>query len=254
MVIKMKEENIFDVEEIKKILLNAKHAVFFGGAGVSTDSGIPDFRGKGGLYDTDDDGEGDSREYYLSRECLVHEPEKFFDFFRNNMIFDSFEPNGAHTALAELERRGIIKAVITQNIDGLHQRAGSERVIELHGASDRSYCTRCGKVYTNEIISESNGIPHCKVCRFLVRPDVTLYGEALDGFNYADAQDEISNADVLVVGGSSLVVHPAASLIDAFEGEHLIIVNYSPTPYDSLAEYVIRDSLSEVLTFLAEEE
>lgn len=254
MVIKMKEENIFDVEEIKKILLSSEHAVFFGGAGVSTDSGIPDFRGKGGLYDTDDDSEGESREYYLSRECLVHEPEKFFDFFRSNMIFDSFEPNGAHTALAELERRGIIKAVITQNIDGLHQRAGSERVIELHGASDRSYCTRCGKVYTNEIISESSGIPHCKVCRFPVRPDVTLYGEALDGFNYADAQDEISNADVLIVGGSSLVVHPAASLIDAFEGEHLIIVNYSPTPYDSLAEYVIRDSLSEVLTFLAEEE
>lgn len=245
----MRDENIYEVEQVKEILLRAEYAVFFGGAGVSTDSGIPDFRGNGGLYDSEEE----SNEYYLSRECLVGEPEKFFRFFRNHMMFQNVEPNDAHLALADLERRGVIKAVITQNIDGLHQQAGSERVIELHGASNRYYCTGCGRVYDEEIMAEQDYIPHCDLCGAVVRPDVTLYGEALDGFNYADAEEEISRADVLLVGGSSLVVNPAASLIDVFQGEHLIIVNYSPTPYDGLAEYVIRDSLSDVLNRLAEE-
>lgn len=247
----MKNEYFYDIERIKEILLGSEYAVFFGGAGVSTDSGIPDFRGNGGLYDTD--GDSESNEYYLSRECLLREPEKFFKFFQNNMTFDYAEPNDAHIALARPEERGIIKAVITQNIDGLHQKAGSRRVIELHGTSGRFYCSRCGKVYSPEDVRAKDSVPRCDVCGAVVRPDVTLYGEALDGYNYADAEEEISKADVLIVGGSSLVVHPAASLIDVFQGEHLIIINFSKTPYDALAEYVVRESISEVLEALAEE-
>lgn len=245
----MQNDNIYDVERVKEILLSSEYAVFFGGAGVSTDSGIPDFRGNGGLYDSEEE----SNEYYLSRECLMREPDKFFQFFRNNMVFQNAEPNDAHLAIARLEERGLIKAVITQNIDGLHQKAGSQRVIELHGTANRYYCTRCGKVYSDEVLSAQDYIPRCEVCSSLVRPDVTLYGESLDGFNYADAEEEISRADVLIVGGSSLVVNPAASLIDSFQGEHLIIINYSPTPYDGLAEHVIRDSISDVFNILAEE-
>lgn len=243
----MKRDYILDVENIREILLASEHAVFFGGAGVSTDSGIPDFRGNGGLYDSAEE----SNEYYLSKECLLYEPTKFFEFFKKNMLFQDASPNDTHFALAQLEERGIIKAVITQNIDGLHQKAGSNRVIELHGTSNQYYCTKCGKVYSGEILSDCDGVPLCSECGSIVRPDVTLYGEALDGFNYADAENEISRADVLIVGGSSLVVNPAASLIDAFEGEHLIIINYSPTPYDGVAEYVIRDSLSDVFNILA---
>ena len=245
----MQKNDRSNIEKVKEILLSSNHAVFFGGAGVSTDSGIPDFRGNGGLYDSEEE----SNEYYLSRECLMREPDKFFQFFRNNMVFQNAEPNDAHFAIARLEERGLIKAVVTQNIDGLHQKAGSQRVIELHGTANRYYCTRCGKVYSDEVLSAQDYIPRCEVCSSLVRPDVTLYGESLDGFNYADAEEEISRADVLIVGGSSLVVNPAASLIDSFQGEHLIIINYSPTPYDGLAEYVIRDSISDVFNILAEE-
>lgn len=245
----MQKNDRSNIEKVKEILLSSNHAVFFGGAGVSTDSGIPDFRGNGGLYDSEEE----SNEYYLSRECLMREPDKFFQFFRNNMVFQNAEPNDAHFAIARLEERGLIKAVVTQNIDGLHQKAGSQRVIELHGTANRYYCTRCGKVYSDEVLSAQDYIPRCEVCSSLVRPDVTLYGESLDGFNYADAEEEISRADVLIVGGSSLVVNPAASLIDSFQGEHLIIINYSPTPYDGLAEHVIRDSISDVFNILAEE-
>ena len=235
-----------ELEEIKEILRNAQHAVFFGGAGVSTESGIPDFRSNGGIYDSDESGE-----YFLSRQCLVSEPERFFDFFRKNMVFDGYEPDGAHIALASLERDGVIKAVITQNIDGLHQAAGSRRVIELHGRSGRFYCTKCRAEYGADALG-FGGVPRCESCGGIVRPDVTLYGESLDGFSFSEAEDEISMADVLIVGGTSLLVNPAASLIDAYQGEHLIIINYSETPYDEYAEYVIRESISEVLSYMAE--
>jgi NAD-dependent deacetylase len=244
----MTEEYLLDIQKIKEILKKSNHAVFFGGAGVSTDCGIPDFRGNGGLYST----EGDGAEYFLSHECLVCEPEKFFEFFRENMTFDGFSPCDAHFALANLEKRGVIKAVITQNIDSMHQKAGSERVIELHGSAERFYCVGCGREYDSEILHGYGEIPRCHTCGSRVRPDVTLYGESLDGFNFADAEDEIANADVLIVGGTSLTVNPAASLVDYFQGEHLIIINYSETPYDGMAEFVIRDSVSEVLTYLAE--
>lgn len=242
----MNKDTLIEIETVKSILLSSEHAVFFGGAGVSTDSGIPDFRGNGGVYAS-----GENTEYYLSNSCLVNEPEKFFKFFRKNMLFQNAKPNDTHKALADLEKRGIIKAVITQNIDGLHQKAGSNRVIELHGTADRFYCTNCKKVYTDEVLSGGEKIPRCDTCGGLVRPDVTLYGEGLDGFNFSEAEYEISKADVLMVGGSSLVVEPAASLIDLFQGKCLVIINYSPTPYDYCAKYVIRESLSEVFNILS---
>lgn len=237
-----------EIKEIGDILKSAKHVVFFGGAGMSTESGIPDFRGNGGLYTND----GENNEYYLSRGCLLREPEEFFSFYKRNMIFSDAEPNGAHIALAELEKRGIIKAVITQNIDGLHQAAGSNRVLELHGTVSRHYCMRCGKVYGADYIMDQPLVPKCEKCGATVRPDVTLYGEALDGFTFTDAENEVQKADVLIVGGSSLTVYPAASLIGGFEGRYLIIINYSPTAYDSSADYVLAASVSEVLGKLNE--
>ena len=242
------DKNMIDIKKVKEILLNSEYAVFFGGAGVSTESGIPDFRGNGGLYSAGQE----TNEYYLSRECLIREPEKFFGFFKKNMLFQNATPNYTHIALARLEERGIIRSVITQNIDGLHQKAGSRRVIELHGTANRYHCTKCGKAFDSAILSKQEAVPYCDVCHSLVRPDVTLYGEALDGFNYADANNEISRSDVLIVGGSSLVVNPAASLINSFQGKHLIIINYSPTPYDRKADYVIRESLSTVFKLLGE--
>lgn len=245
----MNGDYVQTIAQVRKILAAAKNVVFFGGVGVSTDSGIPDFRGSGGLYSS----QGDSNAYYLSRECLINEPERFYRFFRANMLFPDAKPNDAHKALAKLESAGILKAVITQNIDGLHQKAGSQRVIELHGTASRYYCSRCRRVYGSDFVDGQEGVPVCTDCGGMIRPDVTLYGEALDGFRFADAEQAVADADVLVVGGTSLTVHPAASLVNVFQGKHLIIVNYSPTPYDGLAEFVIRASLSDVLKELTEE-
>jgi len=237
-----------EIELICEILREAKHVVFFGGAGVSTESGIPDFRGSGGLYTS----EGEGNEYYLSRRCLTINPLAFYNFYNKNMVYPDAKPNRAHYALAKLEEKGILKSVITQNIDGLHQSAGSGRVIELHGTVSRSYCMRCGKVCEPNTLGKDEIVPKCPACGGIVRPDVTLYGEALDGFTFRDAENEIAAADVLIVGGSSLTVYPAASLVGNFEGKHLIIINYSPTDYDRSAEFVIRESVGEVLSALAE--
>ena len=237
-----------EIELIREILREAKHVVFFGGAGVSTESGIPDFRGSGGLYTS----EGEGNEYYLSRRCLTINPLAFYNFYNKNMVYPDAKPNRAHYALAKLEEKGILKSVITQNIDGLHQSAGSGRVIELHGTVSRSYCMRCGKVCEPNVLGKDEIVPKCPACGGIVRPDVTLYGEALDGFTFRDAENEIAAADVLIVGGSSLTVYPAASLVGIFEGKHLIIINYSPTDYDRSAEFVIRESVGEVLSALAE--
>ncbi len=238
-----------EIESIREILLAAKHVVFFGGAGVSTESGIPDFRGSGGLYTS----EGKGNEYYLSRRCLTINPLAFYNFYNKNMVYPDAKPNRAHYALAKLEDKGILKSVITQNIDGLHQAAGSRRVIELHGAVSRSYCMRCGKVCEPNTFGKDEIVPKCPACGGIVHPDVTLYGEALDGFTFRDAENEIAAADVLIVGGSSLTVYPAASLVGNFEGKHLIIINYSPTDYDRSAEFVIRKSVGEVLSTLCED-
>ena len=231
--------------QIKEILKGAQDAVFFGGAGVSTDSGIPDFRSSGGVY-----GAEESKEYYLSNACLRNDPEAFFRFYRENMLYPDAQPNDTHLALARLEQQDIIKAVITQNIDGLHQKAGSQRVIELHGTTLRHYCNRCGKLY--KALPGEDEIPRCQKCGGIIRPDVTLYGESLPSEAFYDAEEEIANADVLIVGGTSLTVHPAASLVGQFQGEHLIIINRTPTPYDGLAEFVIRDGLTDVFRRLTE--
>lgn len=238
-----------DIESVREILRDAKHVVFFGGAGVSTESGIPDFRGSGGLYTS----EGEGNEYYLSRRCLTIDPMAFYRFYRKNMVFPDAKPNRAHLALAKLEEKGKLRAVITQNIDGLHQQAGSRRVLELHGTVSRFYCMRCGKVFDSAYVDSEPDVPKCSECGGIVRPDVTLYGESLDGFIFRDAENEVRAADVLIAGGSSLTVYPAASLVGNFEGKHLIIINYSPTAYDDSAEYVFRASISEVLSALCED-
>lgn len=239
----MNENNATKVEKLKELIANSRNVVFFGGAGVSTESGIPDFRGAGGLYTEDDKG----NEYYLSRRCLTVDPFAFYRFFREHMTFPDARPNAAHKALARLEEEGKLKAIITQNIDGLHQMAGSRRVLELHGTVSRSYCMRCGKV-CHPNMSDDEPVPKCTACGGIVRPDVTLYGESLDGFIFREAENAIAEADLLIAGGSSLTVYPAASLVGNFEGGKLVIINYSQTAYDDSADLVIRASIGEVLS------
>lgn len=228
------------IKEVKDLLYGSRYAVFFGGAGVSTDSGIPDFRSSKGIYGNA------SNEYYLSRSCLYNEPEKFFDFYRKNMVFPNAKPNKTHIVLAELEKMGIIKAVVTQNIDGLHQAAGSKNVIELHGTVKRCYCMNCKREYDVSIINNGNHIPVCPVCGGMIRPDVTLYDENLDTLSLYGAKNHIEKADLLIVGGTSLNVYPAAGFVAEYPGAHLVIINLSPTPYDDKAEHIIREPLSQV--------
>lgn len=232
------------ISEIKEILYKSSHAVFFGGAGVSTDSGIPDFRSSSGLYSEQ------SNEYYLSRSCLIDAPQKFFEFYRKNMIFPEAKPNKTHLALAELEKNGIIKAVITQNIDGLHQAAGSKNVIELHGTVHTAYCMKCRKAFDGEYINSGTGIPVCNSCGSVVRPDVTLYEENLDGFSLYEAKNHIDSADVLIVGGTSLRVFPAAGFVQDYKGKNLVIINRDPTPFDRKARFVLRENISDVFSKL----
>ena len=239
----MEEKIKKDIEKLRKMIKEARNVVFFGGAGVSTESGIPDFRGAGGLYTED----GKGNEYYLSRRCLTVDPFAFYRFFREHMTFPDARPNAAHKALAKLEEEGKLKAIITQNIDGLHQLAGSRRVLELHGTLTRSYCMRCGKVFYPEH-TDDEPVPKCTACGGIVRPDVTLYGESLDGFTFREAENAIAEADLLIAGGSSLTVYPAASLVGNFEGGKLVIINYSQTAYDDSADLVIRASIGEVLS------
>jgi NAD-dependent deacetylase len=239
----MEEKLKQDIEKLRKMIDEARCVVFFGGAGVSTESGIPDFRGAGGLYTEG----GKGNEYYLSRRCLAVDPFAFYRFFREHMTFPDARPNDAHKALSRLEEKGKLKAVITQNIDGLHQMAGSRRVLELHGTLTRSYCMRCGKVCHPDI-SDDEPVPKCTACGGIVRPDVTLYGESLDGFTFREAENAIAEADLLIAGGSSLTVYPAASLVGNFEGGKLVIINYSQTAYDDSADLVIRASIGEVLS------
>ncbi len=233
-----------ETENLKSIIEKAKNIVFFGGAGVSTESGIPDFRGNSGLY-TDSDEDGVSPETILSIGYFMSHPEKFYKYYRSNMLYPDVQPNDAHIALARLEQEGKLSAVITQNIDGLHQKAGSKNVIELHGTSLTNSCIRCGKKYDMKYIYEGTGLPKC-TCGGLIRPDVVFYGEGLDVSAITDAKKAISNADVLIVGGTSLIVQPAASLINYYNGDDLIIINQTPTPYDEYAKIVIREPIGKV--------
>lgn len=234
------------IERLRKMLDESKNVVFFGGAGVSTESGIPDFRSVDGLY---------SQKYDLPPETIishgyfVSHPEEFFRFYKDKMIFKDAKPNACHLKLAQLEAQGKLKAVVTQNIDGLHQLAGSKNVLELHGSVHRNYCMSCGKKYPLDYVLASDGVPECG-CGGIVRPDVVLYEEMLDNDVIEAAIKAISAADMLIIGGTSLVVYPAASLINFYHGDKLVLVNKSATGVDSRADLVISDSIGKVFSQL----
>ena len=216
-------------ETLKKWLAESKNIVFFGGAGVSTESNIPDFRSTDGLYNQQ---YAYPPETILSHTFYMRKTEEFYRFYRNKMLFPDAEPNRAHKALAKLEAEGRLKAVVTQNIDGLHQKAGSKEVMELHGSVLRNYCQRCGKFHGIEAILHSDGVPKCE-CGGTIKPDVVLYEEGLDQHTIQRSVYHISNADVLIIGGTSLTVYPAAGLIDYYNGNKLVLINKSVTPMDS---------------------
>ncbi len=235
-----------EVSQLSQILKDSRSIVFFGGAGVSTESGIPDFRSATGLYTTQGGGRYPP-EYMLSHTCFARDTAAFYDFYRANMLYPEARPNEAHKALARLEEQGRLQAVITQNIDGLHQAAGSKTVLELHGSVHRNYCLKCHANYGLDFILGGQGIPHCSACGGLVKPDVVLYEEQLDNDTMAAATRHISRAETLIVGGTSLNVYPAAGLVQYHDGRHLVLINRDPTPYDLVASLVIRDSIGSVL-------
>lgn len=230
-------------ETLKQWLSESENIVFFGGAGVATESKIPDFRSTDGLYNQQ---YAYPPETILSHTFYMRRPEEFYRFYRNKMLFPDAEPNRAHKALAKLEQEGRLRAVITQNIDGLHQKAGSREVLELHGSVLRNYCTKCGKFYGLEAVLESEGVPRC-TCGGVIKPDVVLYEEGLDQHTLQKAVYYISNADVLIIGGTSLTVYPAAGLIDYYGGKKLVLINKSVTPMDSRADLVISGPIGEIL-------
>ena len=230
-------------ETLKQWLSESENIVFFGGAGVSTESKIPDFRSTDGLYNQQ---YAYPPETILSHTFYMRRPEEFYRFYRNKMLFPDVEPNRAHKALAKLEQEGRLRAVITQNIDGLHQKAGSREVLELHGSVLRNYCTKCGKFYGLEAVLESEGVPRC-TCGGVIKPDVVLYEEGLDQHTLQKAVYYISNADVLIIGGTSLTVYPAAGLIDYYGGKKLVLINKSVTSMDSRADLVISGPIGEIL-------
>ncbi|ARO12885.1 NAD-dependent protein deacylase [Propionibacterium freudenreichii] len=233
-------------DQLSRILAPADHVVFFGGAGVSTESGIPDFRSATGLYKTQSGGEFPP-EYMLSHSCWADHPEDFYAFYRKNMLHPEAKPNAAHYALARLEKAGRLTAVVTQNIDGLHQMAGSQKVFELHGSVLRNHCVDCHRSYPVEAIEQSTGIPRCTVCNGIIKPDVVLYEEGLDPDVMDGATRAIMAADVLIVGGTSLNVYPAAGLLEYYRGDKLVLINKSATPADNRAQLVIHDSIGKVL-------
>jgi len=230
-------------ETLKKWLAESNNIVFFGGAGVSTESSIPDFRSTDGLYNQQ---YAYPPETILSHTFYMRKTEEFYRFYRNKMLFPDAEPNRAHKALAKLEAEGRLKAVVTQNIDGLHQKAGSKEVMELHGSVLRNYCQRCGKFYGIEAILHSEGVPKCE-CGGTIKPDVVLYEEGVDQHTIQRSVYHISNADVLIIGGTSLTVYPAAGLIDYYNGNKLVLINKSVTPMDSRADLVISGPIGEIL-------
>ena len=234
------------INQLQEIIDSSNNIVFFGGAGVSTESGIPDFRSESGIFKSLEK-YGDTPENLVSHSYYLDHTEEFFDYYKENLIFKDAQPNPAHLKLAELEKAGKLKAVITQNIDGLHQKAGSKNVLELHGSIHRNYCQICEKEYDLDYILESDGIPRCE-CGGIVKPDVVLYEESLNNAILNFSVDYISRADTLIIGGTSLVVYPAAGLIKYFHGSNLVLINKSETPYDSYASLVINDAIGETLS------
>lgn len=231
-------------EQLQSWIDESQSIVFFGGAGVSTESGIPDFRSVDGLYHQTYD---EPPETILSHTYFERTPEKFFRFYRDKMLCFDAQPNAAHKKLAELERAGRLKAVVTQNIDGLHQLAGSQTVYELHGSVHRNYCMSCRQFYDGHFIADSEGVPRCTVCGGMVKPDVVLYEEGLDQETMEAAVLAISRADMLIIGGTSLVVYPAAGLVNYYRGNRLVLINRDATAYDHRANLVINDSIGKVL-------
>lgn len=231
------------IAAFQQMLDESHYIVFFGGAGVSTESGIPDFRSVDGLYHQQYDY---PPETILSHTFYRRNPEEFYRFYKNKMLFLDAKPNMAHKKLAQWEAEGKLKAVITQNIDGLHQAAGSKNVLELHGSVLRNYCEDCGAFYDVDYIKKAEGVPHCERCGGMIKPDVVLYEEELNEDTVQKAIRAISNADLLIIGGTSLVVYPAAGLINYFRGKHLVLVNKSATDRDSEADLLLSASIGEV--------
>ena len=234
------------IDRLRQITGQAKRIVFFGGAGVSTESGIPDFRSVDVLYNQQ---YSEPPEEILSHHYFMTHPEEFFRFYRNKMLYPDAEPNAAHKRLAQWEDEGHLIAVVTQNIDGLHQKAGSKKVYELHGSVLRNHCMRCRKGYDLQYIMKSKGVPRCD-CGGIIKPDVVLYEEGLDEQTIRGAVSAISRADVLIIGGTSLAVYPAAGFVNYFEGDHLILINRDPTPQDRHASLIIRDPIGQVMAAL----
>ena len=237
----MEEER--KIETLQRMIDTHENIVFFGGAGVSTESGIPDFRSVDGLYHQKYDV---PPETILSHSYFLRYPEKFYAFYRDKMLPVGAKPNAAHKKLAELEAAGKLKAIVTQNIDGLHQAAGSRNVYELHGSIHRNYCMKCGKFYDAEYVKNSEGIPRCS-CGGMIKPDVVLYEEGLDQKTIQGAVEAISSADMMIIGGTSLVVYPAAGFIDYFHGKHLVVINKSETARSVRAELAISAPIGEIL-------
>lgn len=235
-----------NLEKFKKWVEESSNIVFFGGAGVSTESGIPDFRSVDGLYNQKFDY---PPETILSHSFFVSHPKEFYKFYREKMLPIGFEPNAAHIKLAELEKQGKLKAVVTQNIDNLHYQAGSKNVYELHGSVYRNHCVKCGKSYDINYIVNSDGVPKC-TCGGTIKPDVVLYEECLDEATIDGAVNAIAKADMLIIGGTSLTVYPAASFVRYYRGNKLVLINRDPTPYDKEADLVINDSIGKVFSAL----
>ena len=236
------------ISRLQQMIDDSHRIVFFGGAGVSTESHIPDFRSTDGLY---------HQTYQYPPEVMVshsfyaQHTEEFYDFYKNKMVFLDAEPNKAHKKLAELEAAGKLSAIVTQNIDGLHQKAGSKNVYELHGSVHRNYCMKCHKFFDAEYVVSAKGVPHCNDCQGIVKPDVVLYEESLDGNVMQGAINAIANADMLIIGGTSLVVYPAAGMIDYFRGKYLAVLNRDATSRDRQADVCITDPIGEVLGQIA---
>lgn len=233
-----------ELETLQKWLDESRRGVFFGGAGVSTESGVPDFRSVDGLYNQSYDY---SPETIISHSFFIHDPEEFYRFYKEKMLYLDAKPNAAHKKLAQLEGAGRLAAVVTQNIDGLHQAAGSQKVYELHGSVHRSYCMKCRKFFDAAYVKGAAAAPRCDVCGGLVKPDVVLYEEPLDGAIVEGAVEAIAGADLLIVGGTSLAVYPAAGLINYYRGHRLVLINKTPTPYDSRADLILTGKIGELL-------
>lgn len=253
-LLKIVKEGIFlerELAQLKKWIDESDNIVFFGGAGVSTESGLPDFRSENGIFSAVNE-YGFRPERILSRSFFQQNPEVFFKYYKKTLLYPDAQPNDCHKALAKLETDGKLKAVITQNIDDLHQRAGSKAVFELHGTLYRNYCLGCGQEFDLEYVTREDGITHCNLCGGIVRPDVVLYEESLNESVMQKSVEYISSADVLIVGGTSLNVYPAAGLINYYRGKKMVLINKSTTPYDEKASLVIAKNIGEVFREILE--